>query len=105
VIFTSEKQKYFCQRGWTTDFDNRQVICPSGQFVAAGETHPPLRAIGWRAPDRWLCGGVNTSMADVRFGAHNGLTSHIVPCPKSAMKRRTAGKKKLPEGGFLFQTR
>jgi hypothetical protein len=31
LICASEKQKYFCKRGWTGGFGNREVICPSGQ--------------------------------------------------------------------------
>jgi hypothetical protein len=31
LICISEKQKYFCERGWTTDHRTAAVICPSGK--------------------------------------------------------------------------
>ena len=34
LIWGSEKQKYFCQRGWTGGGETAEVICPSGRFVA-----------------------------------------------------------------------
>jgi hypothetical protein len=30
LIFISEKQKYFCKRGWTGRKSEAEVICPSG---------------------------------------------------------------------------
>jgi hypothetical protein len=35
VIWGSEKQKYFCKRGWTGGAKTAQVICPSSKMSRA----------------------------------------------------------------------
>jgi hypothetical protein len=41
LIWGSEKQKYFCNQGWTESKSTGGLICPSGSHIAASDAGAP----------------------------------------------------------------
>jgi hypothetical protein len=57
-------------------------LVPAGDFGVAGG--PSSRRSSYRCRRRSCCTAVSPRPIDVRFGAHNGLKSGIMLCPKRA---------------------
>ena len=74
VIWDFGKPEYFCKRGWTEEFENNEVICPSGGGMHAGQ-----------APE------VGSGTFDVRSLPDSGVKADMPEAPVCTKTRSLQG--------------